>query len=195
MMNRREMITALAASASAPASLLAEFTIPARPLGLSAEDKRPRAIVFTSRGRCLPCDQLRLDVYRGKWSEFRWEFATEGSSAFADWRTKYRGRIESFPHIYWPDSGANGFKVEGYRLASIRGVITWHTNAKKATSRRAKYRTRSSNWTWPGTSYASLLTHCFDSHWRLSPGWLRELSFEELKAAHSDDHERAKVRR
>ena len=154
------------------------------------QDTRPRAIVF-SASWCGPCRKLERDVKSGKWSEFRWEFIKQDTQPSL-WKTtvaKY-GRVTSFPTIWWPDSGPRGFHVVGYSQPHIRGVIAWH--ARNKPTKAATYQTRASNWTFPGETRDELIRHILthENHrGKFSEQRVRQLSFDQLKALHSDDHE------
>ena len=168
-------------------------------LGPNGKNSRPRAIVFGASW-CGPCRRLKKDVKAGKWSEFRWEFINQDTqpSIYRKQLKEFKGIVSAFPTIWWPDSGTQGFHARGYSQPHIRGVINWHKKnppkpAKKPTEPRlATYPTRESNWTFPGTTHDELIEHILthDNHsGKFSAEWLRRLTFEELKALHSDDHE------
>ena len=198
MINRR---SALLGIVGLPSVALADFCLPPVALGRTEPakpDNRPPAIVFRSATYCPPCDRLAADVKSGQWPAFRWEFVTEGTADYAKHAKQYGHRIESFPTIWWPESGNKGFKADSYNPAQIRGVANWHASPDKSVSRPATYRTRRTNWTWPGTTRDSLQRHMLthpNHRGKYSGDWIKQLPFEHLKALHSDDHERATVRR
>lgn len=194
MINRR---SALLGIFGLPSVALADFCLPPVALGESKPakpDTRPPAIVFRSAAFCPPCDRLFDDVKSGKWDSFRWEFVTEGTADYAQHAKRYGQRIESFPTIWWPESGSKGFKADSYNPDQIRGVANWHSRPVKAVAKSATYRTRRTNWTWPGMTRDSLKRH-MNTHpnhrGKYSADWINRLPFEHLKALHSDDHERA----